>query len=122
MYERLYTFLNNDNVIYNLQYSTFHALINMIENIRKPLDDRNIDCEAFVNLQKALDAVDQQIHLAKLNHYGIRRVSSDWFKSCLSNRNQYVPINGYESGFAAINCGFPQRFVLGTVLFFIIYK
>ena len=39
------------------------------------------------------------------------------FKSYLSNRNQYVSINGYESGLAAINCGVPQGFVLGSLLF-----
>ena len=45
MYKRLYTFLNNNNAIYNLQfvfrqqYSTSHALINITENIRKALDD-----------------------------------------------------------------------------------
>ena len=57
------------------------------------------------------------ILLAKLNHYGIRGVSNDWFKSYLSNRNQYVSINGYESGLAALNCGLPQGFVLGPLLF-----
>ena len=77
MYKRLYTFLNNNNAIYNLQfgfrqqYSTSHALINITENIRKALDDGNICCEIFVDLQKAFDTVDQQILLAKLNHYGI---------------------------------------------------
>ena len=55
--------------------------------------------------------------LAKLNHYGIRGVSNDWFKSYLSNRNQYVSINGYESGLAALNCGVPQGSVLGPLLF-----
>ena len=30
---------------------------------------------------------------------------------------QYVPTNGYDSGFAAINCGVPQGSVLGTLLF-----
>ena len=50
MYKRLYTFLNNDTAIYNLQfgfrkqYSTSHALINITENIRKVLDDGNIGC------------------------------------------------------------------------------
>ena len=83
MYRRLYTFLNNRNIIYDLQfgcrrqYSTSHALINIIENIRKALDDGNIGCVVFVDLQKAFDAVDHQIRLAKLNHYGIHGVSND---------------------------------------------
>ena len=68
-------------------------------------------------MQKAFDTVDHQILLAKLNHYGIRGVSNDWFKSYLSNRNQYVSINGYESGLAALNCGVPQGSVLGPLLF-----
>ena len=55
--------------------------------------------------------------LAKLNHYGIGGVSNDWFKSYLSNRNQYVSINGYESGLAGLNCGVPQGSVLGHLLF-----
>ena len=123
MYKRLYTFLDYNNIIYNLQfgfrqqYSTYHALINKTENIRKALDDGNIGCGVFVDLQKAFDTVDHQILLTKLNHYGIRGVSNDWFKSYLSNRNQYVPINGYESGLAAINCGVPQGSVLGPLLF-----
>ena len=121
--KRLYTFANKNNVIYNLQfgfrqqYSTSHTLINITENIRKALEDGNIGCGVFVDLQKAFDTVDHQILLAKLNHYGIRGVSNDWFKSYLSNRNQYVSINGYESGLAALNCGIPQGSVLGPLLF-----
>ena len=41
MYKRLYTFLNNNNIIYNLQlgfrqqYSTSHALINITTDYKK---------------------------------------------------------------------------------------
>ena len=107
LYKWLYTFLVNKNIIYDLQFgfrqqcSTSHVLINITENIRKALDDGNIGCGVFVDLQKAFDTLDHQILLAKLNHYWIRRVSNDWFKSYLSNRNQYISINRYESGLAA---------------------
>ena len=123
MYKRLYTFLDNKNVIYDLQfgfrqqYSTSHALINITENIRKALDDGSIGCGVFADLQKAFDTVDHQILLAKWNHYGICGVSNDQFKSYLSNHSQYASINGYESGFADINCGGPQGSVLGSLLF-----
>ena len=54
MYKRLYTFLSNGNIIYNLQfglrqqYSTSNALINVTENITKALNDRNIGFGVFV--------------------------------------------------------------------------
>ena len=60
MYKRLYSFLNSNNIIYNLQfgfrqqYSISHALMNITENIRKALDVGNIDCEVFVNSKKHL--------------------------------------------------------------------
>ena len=82
MYKRLYTFLDYNNICdvqfgFRQQYSTSHALINITENIRKALDDGNIGCGIFVDLQKAFDTVDYQILLAKLNHYGIHGVSND---------------------------------------------
>ena len=123
MYKRLYTFLDYNNIIYDLQfgfkqqYSTSHTLITITEKVRKAHNDRNTGCGVFVDFQKAFDTVDHQILLAKLNHYGIRGVPNDWFKSYLSNRNQYVSINGYESNLAAINWGVPQ----GSVPFYFYY-
>ena len=122
MYKRLYTFLDNRNIIYDLQfgfrqqYSISHTFINITQNIRKALGDGNIGCGVLVDLQKAFDTVEHQILLAKLNHYGIRGVSNYWFKSYLSNRNRYVSVNGHESGLATINCGVPQGSVLGCLL------
>ena len=89
MYKRLYTFLNSNNIIYNLQfgfrqqYSTSQALINIMENIRKALDDRNVGCGVFVDLQKAFDTLDHQMLLVEFQM--IREVSNDWLKSYLSN-------------------------------------
>ena len=111
-------FLDDNSIIYNSQfcfrqhYSLSHALINITENIGKALDEGNNGCGVFADLQKAFDTVDHQIMLAKLNHYGIRGVSNDWFKSYLSNCNQFISINGYDYGLAAINYGVSQGSVL----------
>ena len=70
MYNRMYKFLSDNNLIYSLQfgfrqkYSTVHALISLTENIRKNLDEGNIGCGIFVDLQKAFDTVEHDILLA----------------------------------------------------------
>ena len=60
MDKRLYTFLNNNNIIRKLQfgfkqqYSASHALINITGRIRKALDYGNIACGAFGDYKKLL--------------------------------------------------------------------
>ena len=73
MYSRVYNFFTKNNLIYPLQfgfrqqYSTFHALISLTEDIRKNLDKRNISCGVFVDLQKAFDTVEHGITANSLN-------------------------------------------------------
>ena len=77
MYNRIYKFLDKDNIIYSLQfwfqqhYSTSHALLNLTEAIMKASQDNNFTCGIFVDLQKAFENVDHSILLDKLCHYGI---------------------------------------------------
>ena len=125
MYNRILKFFSDNNLIYSLQfgfrqkYSTVHALINLTESIRKNQDEGNISCGIFVDLQKAFDTVEHDILLSKLEHYGIRGLANEWFKSYLSNRKQYVSINGYHSNLADVKFGVPQGSVLGPLLFLI---
>ena len=57
MYNRIYKFFSDNNLINSLQfgfrqkYSIVLALINLTENIRKNLDEGNIGCGIFVDLQ-----------------------------------------------------------------------
>ena len=125
MYNRICKFFSDNNLIYSLQfgcrqkYSTVHVLISLTESIRKNLDEGNIGCGIFVDLQKAFDTVEHDILLSKLEHYGIRGLANEWFKSYLSNRKQYVSINGYDSNLADVKFGVPQGSVLGPLLFLI---
>ena len=92
--------------------------MNLTENVRQALDKGYIGCGIFVDLQKAFDTLDHEVVLSKLDYYGIRVKSNNWFKFYLSNRKQFVSINGYDSGLAEVNYGVSQGSVLESLLFY----
>ena len=98
-YKRLNSFLNKYNCIYDLQFgfrakhSTDHALISLTEMVREALDSGKFSCGIFVDLQKAFDTVDHEILLTKLDYYGIRGLANNWFRSYLTDRQQFTSID-----------------------------
>jgi len=54
-----------------------------------------------------------------LHCYGIRGIANNWFKNCLTDRVQYVEIDGFKSSYSQIECGVPQGSILGPLLYLI---
>ena len=119
----LYKFLHKNNVLDDNQYgfrkshSTSYAIYDLIENKLKNLDEKLYTCALYIDLSKAFDTVDHVILLKKLHHYGIRGIALDLIKDYLSNRQQYVRVNGENSNKLRIDIGVPQGSVLGPLLF-----
>ena len=100
-------------------HSTNHALIEITEQIRNACDKNLYTCGVYLDLQKAFDTVNHEILLKKLEYYGIKGTSYNWFQSCLCGRMQFTQIKDSESSLKTISHGVPQGSVLGPLLFII---
>ena len=73
----------------------------------------------FLDLSKAFDTVSHDVLLKKLEHYGIRGNALLLMKSYLTNRKQFVALDGCRSEMRNMDIGVPQGSVLGPLLFLI---
>ena len=71
----------------------------------------------FIDLKKAFDLVDHECLLYKLEHYGVRGGTLDWFRDYLTTRTQRVHFGKHLSSSQAIHFGVPQGSILGPLLF-----
>ena len=87
--------------------------------IRSALHNDQFVCGVFIDLQKTFDTVNHKIHLSKMNHYGIKGIPYEWFKSYLTNRQQFTTVNNKQSELSNIEFGVSQGSILGLLLFLI---
>ena len=99
MYDRIILFLENFKILNENQFgfrknkSTYMALLSLMENLTQAIEKGEYVVGVFLDFSKAFDTVDHEILLDKLEHYGIRGCAVSWFKSYLSNRQQFVTFN-----------------------------
>ena len=96
-----------------------HALLKAQDIILDSLNKQQVSLLLLIDFSKAFDMVEHNILLDKLQHYGIRGTVLKWFQSYLSDRKQFVTIDGVDSDTKLIKYGVPQGSILGPLLFII---
>ena len=75
-----------------------------------------VDC-MYLDFRKAFDAVPHRRLLHKIKGYGVGGNVLNWVSDFLSNRTQYVALDGISSDCTNVTSGVPQGSVLGPTLF-----
>ena len=126
MYNRLYNFLREHNLLYDKQFgfqashSTDHAIIELTNQIYNSFNENKFTLGVFIDLSKAFDTVNHDILITKLKYYGVKNTNIKWFKSYLSSRKQFIAYDQAEqTSMTNIICGVPQGSILGPLLFLI---
>ena len=114
---------NNDisdtQVVFPKKRNTTLAVSNLVVDPLKAFHNKTYCICIFIDLRKSFDTVDVEILVEKLKMCGIRGTGSLLINCYLSNRDQYVVYEDYESDVLPINVGVPQGSVLRFVLLLI---
>ena len=102
---------------YRKGFASQHALISMIEQWRKSLDQNGFAGAVLMDLSKTFDCMNHELLLAKLYAYGFGKNSIKTINSYLKNRWQRVKVNDSFSQWTELLLGVPQGSVLGPLLF-----
>ena len=90
MYNRLYKFLLENNILYQKQFgfqnahSTEHVNLQLVNQITEAFSRGKFTLGIFLDLSKAFDTVNHNILLEKLKAYRIQSENLKWFRSYLS--------------------------------------
>ena len=104
--------------LYRKFHSTETALNSLQDDIIRDVDKKQCVIMLLLDFSTTFDTIDHNVLLSRLqSDLGVRDVALQWFKSYLSERKQFVLINGVNSKSIPLTCGVLQGSVLGPTLF-----
>jgi hypothetical protein len=100
---RVTTYLETNSLLTDSQFgfrrnhSTVHPLTKFLNFLASANNNKQHAIAIFCDLRKAFDTCDHVILLSKLKKLGIKGIELAWFQNYLTDRKQFVFINGCSS-------------------------
>ena len=123
---QIYEYFETNNLFPTKQFgfrrgrSTIHAVAALVYEMERLKAKNRSFAVVLMDLSKAFDLIDHKLLYQKLDKYGLNDRSIDIVKSYLTDRTQYVYVNGSASTSRALpNIGCPQGSILGPLLYLI---
>lgn len=123
--KRIVGFLENHGLLSHCQFgfrekkNTEMAIYELVEHVNNCFDQNKKCVAVFLDLAKAFDTVSHTILLDRVEELGLRGLTLQIIKNYLSERKQFVNVDGCMSEALITETGVPQGTVLGPVLFLI---
>jgi len=103
---------------YRKQHSTETALVKILDDLYRVIDEQKAAVLIGLDLSAAFDTIDHDTLINRLQSvFGVTGVALEWIEAYLRGRSQYVKIGSERSLRTPCDIGVPQGSVLGPFLF-----
>ena len=109
--------LNQNHHSYRSGHSTATTMLQLSNEIFESCNDNLITTLITLDQSSAFDMIKHEILIEKLKLYKFNESATEWIRSYLNYRSQYIKIGTRKSSFWSTERGVPQGSVLGPILY-----